>query len=256
MLRFREDGGSDIERRLLASAADDEMPEEKLQALVKWGAGLPPVAAPAAAKSTWKLTIAKGIGLLALAAVSIGVVEHVATSHAPSSAPVRAARGTSSSGASTAALAGHPSEALAAPPADPAPVVIPVVSLDQLPTAPVPPASAASSAAAHAAKTRPLGDDDASFAEQMKLIDAARTRLRRDDPRGALAVLDDYERRFPTPAFGEEATVLRVSALAKAGDHARARRIGEAFLGAHPSEIYRRRVEAVVRALDEQEGTP
>jgi hypothetical protein len=102
---------------------------------------------------------------------------------------------------------------------------------------------------------RPLAEDDASFAEQMKLIDAARTKLRRDDPRGALAVLDDYERRFVVLAFKEEATVLRVSALAKAGDRAQARRIGEAFLSAQPSEIYRRRVEAVVRALDEQEAS-
>ena len=251
MARLRDDGGSDVERRLLASAADDEMPEERYRALVKWGAEFTPASAPPVTP-TWKLTIVKGLGLLVLTAISVGVAERVAGGPEAPAAPPSDVHETSNAGATGAALAGGASTALA--PSSSAP--IPVVSLDELPSAPAPMPSSASSETKRAPKARASADRDASFAEQMRLIDSARSKLRRDDPRGTLAVLDEYERRFPRPAFEEEATVLRVSALAKAGDRAQARRIGETFLRAHPSELYSRRVEAVVRALDEQEATP
>jgi len=252
MGRLRDDAGSDIERRLLASAADDEMPEDKYRALVKSGAELAAAPKVAPARSTWKLTLTKGLGLLALGAVSIGVVGYAATTSEPLEAPTSAVEEMPNAAVTGEAADDRPSVTPGSPPVDP----IPVLSLDQLPSARAASGSSAKPATTPAAVTHPLADEDASFAEQMKLIDAARTRLRRDDPRGALAVLDDYERRFRQPAFKEEATVLRVSSLAKAGDRAQARRVGDAFLSAHPSEIYRRRVEAVVRALDEQGGTP
>ena len=97
--------------------------------------------------------------------------------------------------------------------------------------------------------------DEVSLGEQMAFIDSARTRLRQGDPRAALTVLDEYKRRYPEPAFREEATVLRVSALAKAGDVAEARRLGEAFLSTHPAELYSRRVEGIVRSLESQESS-
>lgn len=54
---------------------------------------------------------------------------------------------------------------------------------------------------------------------------------------------------------GAEKAFLFRSAVNVAA-HVRRKRIGEAFLRAQPSEIYRRRVEGVVRTLDAQEGTP
>jgi hypothetical protein len=253
LVRLREDGGgSNIERRLLASVADDEMPEENYRALLKWGAGLGAISAAPPAETASKLTLAKGLGVLALTAASIGVFGYVTASTTPPAAPSSDVDGMSKASATGAAVAAGPSEPSAPTSAD----AIPVVSLDELPSAPVAMSPPPNAAPARSAETRPLVDDDVSFTEQMKLIDSARTMLRQDNPRGALAVLDEYDRRFPMPAFKEEATVLRVSSLAKAGDRAHAKRIGEAFLSAHPSELYSRRVEAVVRALDAQEGTP
>ncbi len=248
MPRLRDDEASEIEKLLLASAADDEMPEEKYRALVDWGARLGTMPA----RPTWRLTIGKGLGLLALGALAVGVGGYAAsrTEPRPSLTSVEPRTRNADAIPTGAAGANHEPNAHPGSAADP----IPVLSLDQLPSAPA--ARGSSVTPPSTAETRRLGDDDASFAEQMKLIDAARSRLRRDDPRGALAVLDEYERRFTSRAFEEEATVLRVSALAKTGDRARAKRIGEAFLRARPSEIYRRRVETVVRTLDAQERTP
>ncbi len=253
MGRLLDDGGSDIERRLLASAVDDEMPEDEFRALVKWGSELAAAPAVPPARSTSKLTLAKGLGLLALGAVSIGLVGYVTTRSEPRPVPTSEVAGMPDSTDTRDGVTDRPA---AVPPVPPPADPIPVLSLDQLPSAPPASASSAKAATTPATETRPLAADDASFAEQMKLIDAARTEIRRDDPRGALAVLDDYARRFPDPAFKEEATVLRVSALAKAGDRAQARRIGDAFLSANPPQIYRRRVEAAVRALDEHGERP
>ncbi len=235
--------GSDIERQLLASAADDEMPEEKFQALLKYGAGTALSGVATSTRSTWKLTLAKGLGLLALAAAGIGVFHHESSKPASTSAAVGEASG------ATPDIEAAPSETR---PALPSVEPVPVVSLDALPSAPRAASSSASVASVARPVEKPSVDDDVSITEQMKLIDAARTRLRRDDPRGALAVLDEYERRFSAPAFKEEATVLRVSSLAKAGRRVDAKRVGEAFLAAHPSELYRRRVEAIVRTLSEK----
>ncbi|MDF2693767.1 MAG: hypothetical protein K0S65_2150 [Labilithrix sp.] len=246
--RLLKAGGSDIERKLLASAVDDEMPEEKFQALIKYGAGAAMVSAAGPTEPTWKLSLAKGLGLLALTAASVGAFHYVSSKPEPSSAPIRDSRGASGTTTASSRVEAESSKAHSA-------ASIPVVSLHELPSAPSVVASAAIAAPARSAE-KPSAPDDLSFTEQMKLIDSARTRLRQDDPRGALAVLDEYDRRFSAPAFKEEATVLRVSSLAKAGDRAQAKRIGEAFLNAHPSELYSRRVEAIVRALSEQEQTP
>jgi hypothetical protein len=243
MTRLQEAGGTDIERRLLASAADDEMPEEKFRALVQWGAGAATAAAATPTETAWKLPLVKGLGLLALAAASVGVFDYVSTHRSgPASEPQEISK---------PAAADAPEAQPAPSPADVAEVV-PVMTANELPSAPI-------AAPSPATPTRPVAKkpalDDVSLAEQMTFIDSARTRLRQGDPRGALTMLDEYQRRYPQPAFREEATVLRVSAHAKAGDVAEAKRLGSAFLSTHPAELYSRRVEAIVRSLEPQENS-
>jgi hypothetical protein len=46
--------------------------------------------------------------------------------------------------------------------------------------------------------------------------------------------------------MGPEATVLRVEALARAGDMAAARRTGDAFLASHPQSPYAARVRSLI----------
>ncbi|MDF2694666.1 MAG: hypothetical protein K0S65_3049 [Labilithrix sp.] len=242
---LREAGGTEIERRLLASAAEDVMPAAKHRALVEWSAR----AASTAVRTTsagpaWKPALVKGLGLAALAAASLVVFDHL-------SVPSGASRGGGSAPreiASQAALATSAETHGAVPATLPgaSPEVGATVTPDQLPSAPVavPARPAPKKAAAN----------DVSLGEQMKFIDSARTRLRQDDPRGALSVLDEYARKYPEASFREEATVLRVSALAKAGNVAEARKLGSAFLNTHPAELYSQRVEAIVRSLDSEES--
>ncbi|MBN9165892.1 MAG: hypothetical protein BGO98_40620 [Myxococcales bacterium 68-20] len=250
MTRLRDAGGTEIEQRLLASAAADEMPEEKFRALVQWGTAIAPTeAAPPAAMPGWKLPLAKGLGVLALAAASVGAFDYVSSR---SSGPVGEPHDVSKA---VPVSVGDGADRLEAPPApSPAGTVaaVPVVTADDLPSVPVAVPSAAPPARSVAKK--PVLDE-VSLGEQMAFIDSARTRLRQGDPRAALTVLDEYKRRYPEPAFREEATVLRVSALAKAGDVAEARRLGEAFLSTHPAELYSRRVEGIVRSLESQESS-
>ncbi len=248
MPRLQQGGGTEIEQRLLASAADDEMPEEKYRALVRWSAGVATAQGATTAATAWKLPLLKGVGLLALVAASVGVVDHLS---AHRSVPVSGPQGPSKAGSANVADRADTPTTLPAPlPVDTVEAV-PVVTANELPSAPVGTPSPARPARSVAKK--PVADD-VSLAEQMAFIDSARTRLRQGEPRDALRVLDDYGRRYPEPAFREEATVLRVSAHAKAGDVVEARRLGSAFLSTHPAELYSRRVEAIVRSLEPQEN--
>lgn len=63
-----------------------------------------------------------------------------------------------------------------------------------------------------------------AIAEEAWLVGAALRRLREQgDAAGALALLDEHERRFPaTGALADEATTTRVEALLRLGQHARA----------------------------------
>ncbi|AKV04316.1 hypothetical protein AKJ09_10979 [Labilithrix luteola] len=251
IVRLQEDGGSDVARRLLASASEDEMPDDRYRTLVEWGAGAAAHADAAVVRTTRVTPLVKGLGVITLVAASVGIFAYGSSSlPAPSaSEPSAAAGGT----------AAKPVEVGPAPTVADTTTPAPVVTLDDLPNAPSVVRASPSSATASRAGERPAekkaATDEVSTAEQMKFIDRARTKLRQGDAHGALAVLDDYEKRFPAPAFKAEATVLRVSSLAKVGDRAAAKRLGEAFLNAHPSELYSRRVEAIVRSLD-QDGTP
>jgi hypothetical protein len=68
---------------------------------------------------------------------------------------------------------------------------------------------------------------------ELLLVEEARRELR-DEPRRALATLDEYARAFPRGALGEEAEILRLSALAAAGSGEEAAARAAAFLAAHP----------------------
>ena len=57
-----------------------------------------------------------------------------------------------------------------------------------------------------------------------------------------MKLLDDFDRRFPHPHAGEEATVLRIEVLFGLGRIEGARRSGRDFIARRPDSIYRARV--------------
>lgn len=81
--------------------------------------------------------------------------------------------------------------------------------------------------------------------EQVAMIDRARDALGAGDAAGCLAALDAHDERFPRSAMAEEATVLRIEALLRLGDRARAADLGERFLASRPTSPH----AAGVRAL-------
>ncbi|MFO0677393.1 MAG: hypothetical protein U0169_12735 [Polyangiaceae bacterium] len=81
-----------------------------------------------------------------------------------------------------------------------------------------------------------------SLAAETAALAEARARLRGADPAGALAELDAFRAAHPRPVLGDEATVLRVEALAAKGDLSAARALGEPWLARHPSNAYASRV--------------
>jgi hypothetical protein len=87
-----------------------------------------------------------------------------------------------------------------------------------------------------------------ALSAELGVLDAARAKLGSGDPRGALAILDDYARTYPRGRLGVEAEVLRIDALSRAGDKTAVRKRAEAFLKRHPKSVLAARVR---RYLDE-----
>jgi hypothetical protein len=140
--------------------------------------------------------------------------------------------------------AARPVAALTAPraaaaTAAPSTVEAPAARPSSAPTSPVRPASRThrtTRALAHAKAARrslaapPLGD---SLREETALLAGANAALRAGDlPRG-LALLDDYDRRFPGGALREETAATRIIARCQTGDAA-ASPAAHRFMEQHP----------------------
>jgi hypothetical protein len=80
--------------------------------------------------------------------------------------------------------------------------------------------------------------------EEVGLVGLAYTRLRDGDPEGAIAALDEHERRFPNGKLAESRRVTRVLALCQAGRVGEARRERDRFLAAYPHSPFTNRVRS------------
>jgi hypothetical protein len=85
-----------------------------------------------------------------------------------------------------------------------------------------------------------------SLAAELAGLELARAALLRKDPALALRLLDDHARRFPKQRLAVEATVVRIEALSKSGDSARAARLGNDFLARHPNAPHAARVRSLI----------
>ncbi|HTN87691.1 MAG TPA: outer membrane protein assembly factor BamD, partial [Sorangium sp.] len=104
-----------------------------------------------------------------------------------------------------------------------------------------------SPSAAPRARSAPVAPADA-LREQVAIIDRARDALGAGDAAGCLSELDAYDMRFPRSAMGEEATVLRIEALIRLGDLARAADLGQRFLASRPTSPHAAGVRALLGA--------
>lgn len=250
-------------RRLLESGrVDGPEPGARDRALL--GLGLAPIGllalvpAPAAAATAtpasvllahgralpWLLGKSLTIGLVA-SVVTFTVVDGVRSrsGHAPAGPALRPA---SSAEAPPLHRAGAVEAVPSTSPEPVAPTTALADSTSSLPSnasskPPSPPSrpSLGASATAPSAPTYP---------ETKQMLDAL-ARVRRALPREAaraIALLDDFEQRYPASPLAEEAVVLRIEALNALGRVSEARTLASRFLRDAPASIYRARVRALM----------
>ena len=93
--------------------------------------------------------------------------------------------------------------------------------------------------------------DTATTWDEPQLIERARKALA-TDPRRALLLAQEHQRRFPTGALGVERDVIMLEALARSGQTAEARRRAVAFEAKYPKSIHLPRVRALLSRLDSE----
>jgi len=108
-----------------------------------------------------------------------------------------------------------------------------VTRLEDLPTLP------AATPDAHAASTP-------SLAEEVAAIKSAKTALAAGDPSQALHELDAYRAHFPHGRLVQEAAVVRIEALVRAGNTAAANAAADRFLAGNEGSPYAARVRSLV----------
>ncbi len=85
--------------------------------------------------------------------------------------------------------------------------------------------------------------------DEPQLIERARRALA-TDPRRALALTQEHQRRFPAGALGVEREVIALEALARTGQTSEARRRALAFTARYPKSIHTPQVRALLVRLD------
>lgn len=227
----------DFERALLASAKGDAMPADKKRALAAALSGATALGVAGTAKATtaaaaaakkggaglalakWIAAGAFGTALVAGAAKGVGHV--VERSH---DAPVTLA--------ANEPRPRVPVPVAPVPPPKPTIADEPVVEPPQPPPAPPP------------VVRRPAAPAVRPIAEELAVIERARTALANGDVASAERALAEHDRDFKGGAFGDEARVLRIDALAKKGDRAGAAAAARAYLASNPDSPYAPRVRA------------
>ncbi len=93
---------------------------------------------------------------------------------------------------------------------------------------------------------KPKRENKGTVADELALIEKARSSLDRGQAKSALTVLKSHRRQFPKGAFLEEAAALRASALCKSGNTKAAEKASAAFLRRYPKSVHANRVKACV----------
>jgi outer membrane protein assembly factor BamD (BamD/ComL family) len=83
--------------------------------------------------------------------------------------------------------------------------------------------------------------------EEIRLLDLARTAVRSRQSEGALVSLNAYATRFADGAFKQEASVLRIQAVAQQGDMGRASTMAKRFVESNPNSPYVSRAARIAK---------
>ncbi len=112
------------------------------------------------------------------------------------------------------------------------------------PAAPVEPEPATTESPAASTSTSRSAKPDAklALAAELGALDEVRRALAHGDPGGALSLLDSYAKAYPHGRLVLEAEVLRIDALARAGQTDLAKKRAEAFLKRYPKSVLASRV--------------
>jgi hypothetical protein len=217
-----------LERKLLLAMAE-ERPSPALSARMAHGLSH---ASIALGKSAGLAALGKGSALLVLA-LGAGAAAVLSSRSTPrtSGAPEEITRGPQASDAERVVEPAPSSRPASAEPAAPAP-------------------SDTSKAVGRSAPGEVRRRATADIAAEIGLLDTAKRQLQSGKPADAMTVLDDYRSRFPKGALGQEATVLRIEALEKNGQHGTAQALARRFVRHHPSSTYVTRVSRLVGGLD------
>jgi hypothetical protein len=233
---------TDAERSLLASAEVDRPPATSLRrtlqaASVTAAAGTVAATHAAAATLTGKVGVGAALGKWLLVATCVGGAavgvrawqnahtEHdLAITPAPPSSPpplAASARQPADEPATPGVSASSDAPASDAPASDPAPRV--------------------ASARASSTVTQP------DLSRDIAALDRARQALRAGRAGEALAALDRYDAEFgKNRALRVEASVLRIEATERSGNHARAQALARAFLARDGKSPYAARVRGIL----------
>ena len=216
---------TDLEKELLGAWGDEKpsaAARDKTLAALGLAGGAAAAAAgsiaPKAIASGWAL-VAKwiGLGAIVVGATAVGVTRLAHHDAAP-----------------TQTVAATPLERHTATP--PAPIATTTATTVELPDSPP-----AQHAHAHAAA--PVAS---SITQQVAALDRARGALDAGDTSRAVRLVDAYEAEYPSGAFVQEAEVVRIEALVRAGNAAEADRAGKHFLAAYPKSPHDARVRSLL----------
>ena len=213
----------------LVELARRERPAPGTMAAVARSLRVPFIAAPIAAivmPSTAIASLAAKVGLSRMALLGGGAGSTVAAS-----------------GVVLAVALTGPTPPPTLPPAPPARVVSQQAVPKPAEIAPAPEVAEAVSPPVHAVKELP-----AAMWDEPQLIERARKALA-SDPRRALSLAQEHQRRFPAGALAVERDVIALEALARSGQSAEAARRARAFEAKYPKSIHLPRVRALLARL-------
>jgi hypothetical protein len=247
----------DLERDLLRSARLLDVPsnaagKERARAILSLGAGSAVVALATKAKPAslvWKIAsqpLWRMFFLGVVGATSVGAL--YATAHRSATARVEVSPGDH---AVAAPLPPPPVVATEAPKVEPAPAALPLApSPEAPPEAKVAEQNPTAPPSAH--RVTPTSEA-ASMAAQVALFDRVTEALDGKRSAQALENLDTFERRFPSGALSQEATVLRIEALYQAGRRREGEALSDRFLADHPTSTHAEHVRQL-RVLSSSGG--
>jgi hypothetical protein len=225
MKRLLDDGGTPFERALLGAAAR-ELPAPMLERRMRRALGIGLIATSA------KLAMA----LVPVAAIALFAADLSAPpAKAPPAMPRESSVSVTPVPKTPEAKVERASAQSAPQPATPQPASV-VETLT--PTTP----------AALPARRAPREISASDLSREIRLMDQARAAVRTGSSAHALELLRSYEQRYPRGAFRQEVAVLRVEALERRGERARAGDLARKFVAENPDSPHVERVEQVTKS--------